>query len=448
MRTILLPALVVIAGLTSGVPDRVRAFERNHDEWIFPGEYESHEAMWMLWPTYENKAGFPVDRRRERHDRARCSGHTRCEPRGAGRRRTRPPRASVLTGQGRAARSRPLLSHPARRPLGPRHGTAVHRATELGDLRVTDWNFNYWGYEEPGQPDSSLFDEPFDRDAAALIGVPVLDARPGTDRRAHGSRGGQRHAQRARHDDRRRIGRHAAKSRAGTGSAEDRPLVTDYSAAEHVRAESRTGRPASALVEARVSPHARRRRSSSGFRRASSRTTERSEARSATHIRVPSRFDGVDIPHAGVYTMFTTNGHPDEYLRFVVARSRWCSRRRTSRRDRRSGRRLDALIRWLEEQNQRAARTRLTTSSPGRRRSRVSPSRSSACRLPVLDARRAPAGRRHLRLLHRLTTAGKTDRRRRSVMLMVWPASYVNYVPTNDLVLVSKLLEARSSAAR
>ena len=28
-------------------------------EWVFPGEYESHQAMWMLWPTYENKAGFP-----------------------------------------------------------------------------------------------------------------------------------------------------------------------------------------------------------------------------------------------------------------------------------------------------------------------------------------------------------------------------------------------------
>ena len=27
--------------------------------WLFPGEYESHQAMWMSWPTYENKAGFP-----------------------------------------------------------------------------------------------------------------------------------------------------------------------------------------------------------------------------------------------------------------------------------------------------------------------------------------------------------------------------------------------------
>jgi agmatine deiminase len=29
------------------------------EAWIFPGEYESHGQMWMLWPTYENKAGFP-----------------------------------------------------------------------------------------------------------------------------------------------------------------------------------------------------------------------------------------------------------------------------------------------------------------------------------------------------------------------------------------------------
>ena len=36
-------------------------FEGNSGDgaWLFPGEYESHQAMWMLWPTYENKAGFP-----------------------------------------------------------------------------------------------------------------------------------------------------------------------------------------------------------------------------------------------------------------------------------------------------------------------------------------------------------------------------------------------------
>ena len=30
----------------------------------------------------------------------------------------------------------------------------------------------------------------------------------------------------------------------------------------------------------------------------------------ATHIQVPE-LDGVAIPHAGVYTMFGVNGHPD-----------------------------------------------------------------------------------------------------------------------------------------
>jgi hypothetical protein len=34
--------------------------ERHHTgERIFPGEYESHQAVWMLRPTYENKGGFP-----------------------------------------------------------------------------------------------------------------------------------------------------------------------------------------------------------------------------------------------------------------------------------------------------------------------------------------------------------------------------------------------------
>ena len=71
MRTVVF-AVVALASLTSAVSDMSRALAKgsnprlsqpastpNEDGWIFPGEYESHEAMWMLWPTYENKAGFP-----------------------------------------------------------------------------------------------------------------------------------------------------------------------------------------------------------------------------------------------------------------------------------------------------------------------------------------------------------------------------------------------------
>jgi len=47
-----------------------------------------------------------------------------------------------------------------------------------GNLRISDWNFNYWGNEEPGSEFSAL-DEPFDRTVASVIRVPVLDAREG-----------------------------------------------------------------------------------------------------------------------------------------------------------------------------------------------------------------------------------------------------------------------------
>lgn len=70
MRFIVLVGLAAFAGLAPGGADPTPAIDlapaavtavtpgQGQDEWIFPGEFESHEAMWMLWPTYENKAGF------------------------------------------------------------------------------------------------------------------------------------------------------------------------------------------------------------------------------------------------------------------------------------------------------------------------------------------------------------------------------------------------------
>ena len=41
----------------------------------------------------------------------------------------------------------------------------------LGQLRVNDWNFNYWVFEEPDS-DNSLFEDPFDRTAASIYQGP------------------------------------------------------------------------------------------------------------------------------------------------------------------------------------------------------------------------------------------------------------------------------------
>src|SRR5262245_50866070 len=60
MKTLTFLASLLVTVLLSGATALADSDEK-HDagEWLFPGEYESHQAMWMLWPTYENKAGFP-----------------------------------------------------------------------------------------------------------------------------------------------------------------------------------------------------------------------------------------------------------------------------------------------------------------------------------------------------------------------------------------------------
>jgi Porphyromonas-type peptidyl-arginine deiminase len=50
--------------------------------------------------------------------------------------------------------------------------------SRLGRLRINDWNFNYWGNEEP-ESFNSTFEEGIDRTIASVIKVPVLDARTG-----------------------------------------------------------------------------------------------------------------------------------------------------------------------------------------------------------------------------------------------------------------------------
>jgi agmatine deiminase len=151
------------------------------------------------------------------------------------------------------------------------------------------------------------------------------------------------------------------------------------------------------------------------------------------HIRV-ERFGGFDIPHAGAYTMFTTNGHPDEYLRFVSHDTVVIAEAEVSADPIRTP--LDGLAQWLEEQNRdRMARvydivSRETTESG-------EPIKIVRMPLPVLvfDVLHPGDGTYDYFTDFDRWEDGSTTPER---MLTVWPASYINYVPTNDLVLVSR----------
>jgi hypothetical protein len=152
----------------------------------------------------------------------------------------------------------------------------------------------------------------------------------------------------------------------------------------------------------------------------------------ATHIHVP-RLNGIDIPHAGIYTLFTTNGHSDEFLRFVAPHTVVLAQEDMAATTR-AATPVEELTRWLREQNhQRLERvydivSRETTASG-------EPIRVVRIPMPKLtfDVFQPGDGQYEYFAAYDRWEDGSTLP---EVMLAVWPASYVNYAPTNDLVLV------------
>ncbi len=53
------PSTVLLLVLCLSAATRSLGEDASRPAWVFPGEYESHQAMWMFWPTFEYKAGFP-----------------------------------------------------------------------------------------------------------------------------------------------------------------------------------------------------------------------------------------------------------------------------------------------------------------------------------------------------------------------------------------------------
>ena len=279
-------------------------------EWIFPGEYESHQAIWMLWPTYENKAGFPSTEPMADMIRA-MSGHVQ-----------------VNLAVQDAAEEADVRSYLAARgvPLGHVHffqfehldiwardmGPQFTRSRS-GKLRINDWNFSYWGNEEPDSFNST-FEEGIDRTIASLIDVPMLDARPGpaTGVRMIHEGGGVTHNG---HGTMIAVESVVMQRNLGPGRfCGGQAPVTDYDE-PNTYAPSPDWPACRSLVENEY-------RRMLGAKKViwvpTGVVEDNGTFRGALgkHIHVP-RYDGVDIPHAGVYTLFTTNGHIDEFLRFV-----------------------------------------------------------------------------------------------------------------------------------
>ena len=139
------------------------------ESFVFPAEFEPHRALWMAWPTYENKRGLPTEPLLIEIIRATV-GRVSIEllaqdDAEADRIRTRFRQEGVPDGH--------VAIHAVphgdiwMRDMGP-----IFVRGDRGGLRVVDFGFNMWGYESPDSPNSRL-EEAVDRHVAELLGLEV-----------------------------------------------------------------------------------------------------------------------------------------------------------------------------------------------------------------------------------------------------------------------------------
>lgn len=266
--------------------------------------------MWMLWPTYENKAGFPSTEPISDMIHA-MNGYVHVNLAVQDATEETDVRNLLITN------GVPLdhvhFFHIEHLDIWARDMGPQFTRNRAGRLRINDWNFNYWGNEEP-ESDNSTFEELFDRSAATTINVPTLDAQAGpvTGVRmiheggspTHNGHGTMIVAESV------AMQRNLGPNRFCGGQAP----VTDYN-----QPNTYTPNPDWPACRTLIEREYHR---MLGVKKVIWVPTgiieDNGTFRGAlgTHIQVP-QFDGVDIPHAGVYTLFPTNGHADEFVRYL-----------------------------------------------------------------------------------------------------------------------------------
>ena len=299
-----------------------------------------------------------------------------------------------------------------------------------GSLRVTDWNFGFWGYEEPTSFNSD-FEESFDRRAARRLKVAIVDA-------ARGPATGVRFI----HE-----GGSASHNGHGTMIAVESVVmqrnlgpnrfcggqapITDFTQ-PNTYAPNPDWPRCRALVE-REYLRMLGARKVIWIPTGVIEDTGTFRGALGTHVQVPD-LDGVSIPHAGVYTMFGVNGHPDEFIRFVGPDTVVLAQTKLSTLPPRTA--VEELTQWLDRRNDERLERAFDIIS---RETTESGHRIRVVRIPTpvltFDVTGPGDGIYDYFAAYDRWEDGSAAPPK---MLGLWASSYVNYVPTNDLVIVSK----------
>lgn len=146
------------------------ATDERAESFAFPAEFEPHRALWMAWPTYENKRGLPTEPLLIEIIRA-AEGRVSIEllaqdEEEAGAIRDRFTREAVPDDHVTIHR----VPHGDiwMRDMGP-----IFLRGDRGGLRVADFGFNMWGYEPPESANSRL-EEAVDRHVADFFDLEIV----------------------------------------------------------------------------------------------------------------------------------------------------------------------------------------------------------------------------------------------------------------------------------
>ena len=425
MRTYLLLACAS-AALVSAMPWSSTPLAANSDTSWFPGEYESHEAAWLSWPVYENRKGMPSTDPMLQMIRG-MHGHVQVNLL---------VQDAVEEVAVRALAKEREVPFEHVRFFHCKHGDIWIRdmgpqfvRNESMQLRITDWNFNLWGHEEPSSA-GSMLEEQVDRTLGSALQIPVVSC---------GEKNGQRFVHEGGsvthngHGTMVAIESVVMHRNMGPGRFLGGDTPVSDAASPSTYKDTAEWQKGKKLVEDEY-------RRTLGVRKVIWLPTgvveDDGPYRGALmkDLRVPS-FEGMAVPHAGVFTMFTTNGHADEFVRFV-GRNTILLAESIVTPLREGASELDRLAHRLETENQKRLQRAYDILSKATDE-RGQPFEILRIPTPVMMFDLYRPGD-DMFAYYKSYTRWEDDTSIGDAMFAVLPTSYANFFPTNQLVLLAK----------
>ena len=300
-----------MSGGSGGGSERFLTYEEvSEGDYVFPGDWVRHSCIWLGWQAEDNKRGAPVHVPQlemigglHGHQAVALLVEDEAEEKAV----------AAAAKQAKVPLDHVTFHRVPHVGLWMRDmGAQFSQSRKTGKLGIVDWNFNQWGHEEPSDSDS-VVNEAVHHTLAQRLGVPLIPVASANGVRMIHEGGGVAHNGRGTMVAvesvamQRNLGPHRFFK--GQLPPDDHSSPTSYAAS-----------PEWDACRQQLEKEYLR---SLGVRKLIWLPTGVYEDEGtfrgpiARQFRI-GEYEGKPIKHAGVYTLYTTNGHGDEFVKFVT----------------------------------------------------------------------------------------------------------------------------------